>query len=108
MDRGWRVTKPNKSSDMLGYSWCVTSVLGSQVFGQASMESCEILLSMFVHIFLPEFTMSCLIPRRSEVKYSTAFHKVVETKFPLFNLVLGVTLSFTSVRSRNFNMFLVQ
>ena len=29
---------------MFGYSWCVTSVLGSQVFGQASMESCVLSL----------------------------------------------------------------
>ena len=29
---------------MFGYSWCVTGVLGSQVFGQASMESCDLFL----------------------------------------------------------------
>ena len=33
-------TKPNKSSFMFDYSLCVMSVLGSQVFGQASRESC--------------------------------------------------------------------
>ena len=34
------VFSEEKSSGMFGYSWCVRSVLGSQVFGQASMESC--------------------------------------------------------------------
>ena len=28
---------------MFGYSWCITSVLGSQVFGLASMASCDML-----------------------------------------------------------------
>ena len=37
---GELVSKPHKSSVMFGYSWCVTSVVGSQVFGQALMESC--------------------------------------------------------------------
>ena len=29
---------------MFGYSWCVTSVFGSQVFGQASMESSVVVI----------------------------------------------------------------
>ena len=31
-----------QSSAMIGSSWTDTSVLGSQVFGQALMDSCEI------------------------------------------------------------------
>ena len=31
-----------QSSAMFGWSWTEVSVLGSQVFGQARMESCEI------------------------------------------------------------------
>ena len=34
--------KPGKSSVLFNYSWCDMSVLGSQVFGQASMESCDL------------------------------------------------------------------
>ena len=34
-------TKSGKTFVVFGYSWCATSVLGSQVFGQASMESCD-------------------------------------------------------------------
>ena len=33
---------PGKSSVVFGKSWCATSVSGSQVFGQALMESCEV------------------------------------------------------------------
>ena len=35
------------SSVMFDYSWCVTGVLGSQVFGQASMESCAVLATPY-------------------------------------------------------------
>ena len=38
---GEQVTKPGKGSVVFGYSWCSMSVLGRQVFGQASMEFCE-------------------------------------------------------------------
>ena len=31
-----------QSSAMIGLSWTAVSVLGSQVFGQALMESCEV------------------------------------------------------------------
>ena len=41
---------------LFAQSWCDTSVLGSQVFGQASMESCDIehadLQTCFVNAFL--------------------------------------------------------
>ena len=32
---------------MFGYSWCATRVLGSQVFGQASMKSCDLGVILF-------------------------------------------------------------
>ena len=31
-----------QSSAMFGWNWTEVSVLGSQVFGQASMESCDV------------------------------------------------------------------
>ena len=37
-----QVTKPGKSSIVFGQRWCATSVLGSQVFRQALMESCDV------------------------------------------------------------------
>ena len=39
---------PGKSSVVFGYSWCATSVLGSQVFGQTLMESCDRSANMYV------------------------------------------------------------
>ena len=36
-----KFTKPGKSSVMFGKSWCDVGFLGSQVLGQALMESCE-------------------------------------------------------------------
>ena len=38
---GDQVTKPGKSSVVFGYSWCASSVLASQVFSQALIESCD-------------------------------------------------------------------
>ena len=43
------VTKPGKSSVAFSKSWCATSVLDSQVFGQASRESGEYQLSADIH-----------------------------------------------------------
>ena len=43
------------SSVIIGWSWTEVSVLGSQVFGQASMESCELLrysLFIYFNVFL--------------------------------------------------------
>ena len=38
---GGKSNKPGKSFVMFGYSWCDMSVLGSQVFWQAWIESCD-------------------------------------------------------------------
>ena len=40
--KGEYFNKPCKSSVVFGWSWFDISVLGSQVFGRASMESCKI------------------------------------------------------------------
>ena len=40
-----------QSSAMFGWSWTEVSVLGSQVFGQALMESCEV-QNIFILNFL--------------------------------------------------------
>ena len=43
VNHGWRgeqFTRPGKSFVVFGQNWCDMSVLGSQVFGQGSMESC--------------------------------------------------------------------
>ena len=42
VDGGRVSTKPDKSSFVFGKSWCDMSVLGSQLFGQALMESCDV------------------------------------------------------------------
>ena len=38
-----------QSSAMFGWSWTEVSVLGSQVFGQALMESCGMLSDSEIH-----------------------------------------------------------
>ena len=57
-----QVTKPGKSYVVLGQSWCATSVLGSQVFGQASIESCvqrgtNIRIFKYIEIYLVNYLL---------------------------------------------------
>ena len=53
VDQDWRqqATMAGHSSVMIGWSWTDLSVLGSQLFGQASAESCEVLV-VFLDILL--------------------------------------------------------
>ena len=54
---GEQVTKPRKSSVVFGKSWCATSVLGSQVFRQASMENCANPKARLEGLDIPNFNL---------------------------------------------------
>ena len=41
-----------QSSAMFGWSWTEASVYGSQVFGRALMESCEVVLQILLWVKL--------------------------------------------------------
>ena len=59
-------TKNGLSFLVFGWSWCVMSVFGSQVFRQALMESCTRELNFLENVHLPRH-ISCVMCHMSHV-----------------------------------------
>ena len=65
-----------QSSAMFGWSWSEVSVLGSQLFGRALMQSCGLLtnqLAKSVHLFTKlQRVYMCLLANRLTCKWRTS------------------------------------
>ena len=57
-----------QSFALFGWSWTGVSVLGSQVFGRASMESCEMTLCLKYKFVCGSIHTACLHKRNCEEK----------------------------------------